>query len=111
MPGYVRTDVVRQFAMAGAVPARQSQLQSAAGFCTDHHRGESARPTRHAPVSCCKFLNQEMTRILKSTEIRVRFLTMGVEAVGSTPEEFGTDVRLETKVLGKLIADLGIRND
>lgn len=56
-------------------------------------------------------LNQEMTRILKGTEIRERFLNMGVEAVGSTPEEFGTAVRLETKVLGKLIADLGIRND
>jgi tripartite-type tricarboxylate transporter receptor subunit TctC len=62
-------------------------------------------------MAIVRTLNQEMTRILKSTEIRERFLSMGVEAVGSTPEEFGTAVRLETKVLGKLIADLGIRND
>ena len=62
-------------------------------------------------MAIVRTLNQEMTRILKCTEIRERFLSMGVEAVGSTPEEFGTAVRLETKVLGKLIADLGIRND
>ena len=54
-------------------------------------------------------LHQEVVRVLVRAEVKERFLSSGVETVGSTPEEFGTTVKSEMTRLGKVIRDAGIK--
>lgn len=56
-----------------------------------------------------KLLNQEIGRLLNQAEVREKLLNSGVEAVGSTPEQFGTYIKSEMTRLGKVIWDAGIR--
>ena len=44
-------------------------------------------------------------------EIRERFFNFGMEAIGSTPEQFTTAIRADAARLRKLINDAGIRTD
>jgi tripartite-type tricarboxylate transporter receptor subunit TctC len=43
--------------------------------------------------------------------VKDRFFNMGVEAVGSSPEEFATTVKSEMARLGKMLRDAGIRDE
>jgi len=61
------------------------------------------------PLAVIARLNQETVRVLNRAEIKERFLSTGVETVGSTPEEFGAVVRSEMARLGKVIRDANIR--
>jgi tripartite-type tricarboxylate transporter receptor subunit TctC len=54
-------------------------------------------------------LNQEIVRVLARDDTRERFISNGVESVGSTPAELAAAVRAEMTVIGKLIKDAGIR--
>ena len=54
-------------------------------------------------------LHQEVVRVLARAEVKERFLSAGVETVGSTPEEFGATVKSEMARLGKVIRDAGIK--
>ena len=65
--------------------------------------------TAKTPATVVQRLNQEMVRALHKTNIREIFLSYGVEAVGSTPEEFSTVIKSETERMGKVIRDAGIR--
>ena len=56
-------------------------------------------------------LNQETASALNRTDVKERFLISGVEAVGSSPEQFGAIVRGEMARLGKVIKDAGIQNE
>ena len=61
------------------------------------------------PEAVVARLNQEIVRVLGRAEVKERFLSSGVETVGSTPEEFGATVKSEMARLGKVIRDAGIR--
>ena len=61
------------------------------------------------PEAVIARLNQETVRVLNRAEIKERFLSSGVETVGSTPEEFGAVVKSEMARLGKVIRDANIR--
>ena len=61
------------------------------------------------PEAVIARLNQEIVRVLNRAEIKERFLSSGVETVGSTPEEFGATVKAEMARLGKVIRDANIR--
>ena len=63
------------------------------------------------PDAIIKRLNQEMVRYLKTAEARDRFLGINVEAVGTSPEEFGTVVRSEMARMEKVVKSAGIRGD
>ncbi len=63
------------------------------------------------PDAIIKRLNQEMVRYLKTVEARDRFLGINVEAVGTSPEEFGTVVRSEMARMEKVVKSAGIRGD
>jgi tripartite-type tricarboxylate transporter receptor subunit TctC len=54
-------------------------------------------------------LNQEIARALSSPEVRDKFLALGVEPVGGSPEQLEAAVKAEMATMGKLIKDLGIR--
>ena len=54
-------------------------------------------------------LNHDSVRYLQTTEARERFLAVGAETVGSTPEELAAKVKSEMARMGKVIKDAGIR--
>jgi tripartite-type tricarboxylate transporter receptor subunit TctC len=61
------------------------------------------------PDAVVNRLSQEITRVLTRPEIRERFFASGAEAIGSTPEHFGQELRAEMDKWGKLIKAAGLR--
>ncbi len=63
------------------------------------------------PGAVIRRLNQEVVTYLKSAEARERFFNAGIDGVGSSPEQIGAIVKVDTERLGKLIKQLGIRGE
>jgi tripartite-type tricarboxylate transporter receptor subunit TctC len=63
------------------------------------------------PDAIVKRLNAEIVRVLKLPDTRQQFLALGVEAVGSTPEELAAVIRSEIARWSKVLKDAGIRAD
>jgi tripartite-type tricarboxylate transporter receptor subunit TctC len=56
-------------------------------------------------------LHGEIVAILKTKEVRERLERDGIEAVGSTPEQFGAHIRAEIEKWGKVVRDADIKLD
>jgi tripartite-type tricarboxylate transporter receptor subunit TctC len=56
-------------------------------------------------------LNEELVRALKLPEVRQRLELVGIEPVGSTPEQFGQLIRSEMQDFRALVKTTGIRID
>ena len=56
-------------------------------------------------------IQREVARATGNPDVPKRFLAAGVEPVGSTPDEYASTIRRETAKWGKLIRDLGIREE
>jgi tripartite-type tricarboxylate transporter receptor subunit TctC len=67
-------------------------------------------PAKTPPALVAR-LNHELVTVLKRADIRERFFSAGEEAVGSTPAEFAARVKSDMERLGKLIRDIGIRDE
>jgi tripartite-type tricarboxylate transporter receptor subunit TctC len=67
-------------------------------------------PAKTPPAVIAR-LSQEMARALKTPEVKERLFNTGVEVVGSTPEQLTAMVKSEMTRLGKLIKDVGIREN
>ena len=63
------------------------------------------------PAPILQKLSQEIMRYLHSSDAREKFLAVGVEVVGSTPEQFTAARKTEMSRMGKVIRDAGIRED
>ena len=63
------------------------------------------------PAPILQKLSQEIMRYLHSSDAKEKFLAVGVETVGSTPEQFTTAMKAEMARMGKVIRDAGIRED
>ena len=61
------------------------------------------------PAAIINRLNQEIVRTLKRDDVKERYLSAGVEAAGSTPEEFIATINAETIKWTKVVADAGIK--
>ena len=61
------------------------------------------------PAAIISRLNQETVRYLNQADVKERFFSAGLEAVGSTPEELAAKMKSEMARLGKVIKDAGIR--
>ena len=62
-------------------------------------------------MTIVKRLNEEIVRLLGRADVRERFLTAGVEPVGSTPQYLAATMKSEIARMGKVIRDAGIRDD
>lgn len=60
------------------------------------------------PRDIVKRLNAEAVRLLKAPDMRERFLQLGYETIGSTPEQFGEWIRSQTAKWGRIIVEQGI---
>jgi tripartite-type tricarboxylate transporter receptor subunit TctC len=56
-------------------------------------------------------LHSEVTKILRTPEVRQELATLGAEPVGDTPDEFAAFLRADTARWGKIIQEKGIRSD
>jgi tripartite-type tricarboxylate transporter receptor subunit TctC len=61
------------------------------------------------PTTIVQRFNQEIVKALNNPEARERLFRAGVEAVGSTPEQFAATLKTEMARWGKLIKEAGIR--
>jgi len=63
------------------------------------------------PAAIVQLLNRESVKALQQPEIRQRFLSVGVEAVGSSPDAFAAKIRSEIAKWGKVFRNAGIKAD
>ncbi len=61
------------------------------------------------PPEIINRLSQESQRILKSTEIRERLATQGLEAIGSTPQQYEAHLRAELAKYARIVKSAGIK--
>ena len=61
------------------------------------------------PTAIIARLNAETRRYVATVEAKERFLAVGAEAVGSSPDELGAKVKSEISRMAKVIKDAGIR--
>lgn len=63
------------------------------------------------PAALVQRLNQEIVRFLHSTEAKEKFLSVGVETAGTTPEALTEAMKSEMSRMGKVIREAGIKED
>ena len=63
----------------------------------------------NTPAAVIKRLNQEIVRTLDRGDVKEKFLNIGVEVIGSSPEQLAHAMKSDMARLGKLIKDKGIR--
>jgi len=61
------------------------------------------------PPAVISRLSTEINRTLKLEDVRAKLITLGLETLGTTPEELGTFVREESQKFGKLIKAAGVK--
>jgi tripartite-type tricarboxylate transporter receptor subunit TctC len=61
------------------------------------------------PRALVNRLNEEIVRVLNSADVKEKFFSMGMEAVGGTPEQLAAKVHSEMVRMGKVIRDAGIK--
>jgi tripartite-type tricarboxylate transporter receptor subunit TctC len=61
------------------------------------------------PEAIVRQLNLAIVSVLNTPEVRERFLNVGMEVVGSTPEQFAAAMKADEARLRKVITEAGIR--
>ena len=67
--------------------------------------------TGGTPPDVVAKLNAETVRVLNLPEVRERFRTLGVEVIGSSPEQFAQHLKSEIAKWGKVVREAKIRVD
>ncbi len=67
-------------------------------------------PAKVAPA-IINLLSREMAAAVNRPELKQRFAAAGVETIGSSPEILAAQVKSEMTRLGKLIRDIGLRDE
>lgn len=62
------------------------------------------------PKPVIEKLNSEIVKALKTPEIAQRLITLGMEPVGSTPEQYTESIRANYELYGRLVKISGARN-
>ena len=65
----------------------------------------------HTPDHIINKLNQEIVRTLQRADVRERLFNAGMEVIAGTPAQLTTTMKSEMSRWGKLIKDLGIREE
>ncbi len=63
------------------------------------------------PSAIVNRLNQDLVRVLGSAEVREKFLTIGVESIGTSVQELTGIIKSDMSVWGKVIKEAGIRDN
>ena len=65
-------------------------------------------PARTPPAAIAR-INRELNEAIATKEVRERFFAAGVEAIGSTPQQFGEFIRAEYAKWGKVVRASGVK--
>jgi len=63
------------------------------------------------PKAIAEKFRADLVKVMQDPEVKEKFATLGVEAVISTPAEFGAYIKSETAKYAKLIKDAGIKGE
>jgi tripartite-type tricarboxylate transporter receptor subunit TctC len=63
------------------------------------------------PEAVIKRLNEEIVRLIARPDVKEKFFNVGVETVGSSPEQFASTMKADMAKLAKVIKEAGIRAD
>ena len=63
------------------------------------------------PAEIISRLNQEIVRVLNQADVKAKLLNLGVEVVGSSPEQAAAKIKDDMARMGKLIKDAGIKGN
>ena len=63
------------------------------------------------PASHVKLLNEHIVKVVNDPEVRQKFQNVGIEPVGSSPQDLAKIMKAEMETLGKVIRSAGIRAD
>jgi tripartite-type tricarboxylate transporter receptor subunit TctC len=63
------------------------------------------------PPALIKRLNEEIVRVMHTPEVKERFFNTGLEVVASTAQELGAAMKSEFVRMGKVIKEVGIREE
>ncbi len=63
------------------------------------------------PQPIIRLLNSELVKMLGQSDVKERFASLGLDTVGSTPEQFRAHLKHETANFAKLIKSAGIKLD
>lgn len=63
------------------------------------------------PAAIINRLNAEVVKFINTPSVKERLFKTGVDAVGSSPQQFAATIESDLKVWGKVIKDAGIRGD
>jgi len=65
--------------------------------------------TARTPKPIVTKLSRELMRIIRQPEVQERFATVGLDAVGSTPEELAALIKKEVVMYAKLVKQIGLK--
>ncbi len=63
------------------------------------------------PPALIKRLSEEIARVMHAPDVKERFFNTGLEVVASTPQELGAAMKAEVVRMGKVIKEVGIREE
>jgi len=63
------------------------------------------------PATIINRLNREIVQAINRAEIKEKFLNSGVETIGNSPEQFASEIKSDMSKMGKMIKDVGIRDE
>ena len=61
------------------------------------------------PAAVVTRLNEDLNRVVPAPEFRARLVTLGIDAMGGTPESFAALIASETTRWGQVIRDFGLQ--
>ena len=63
------------------------------------------------PAALVNRLNAEVLRVMRMPEVKERLFNTGLEVVGNTPQEFAVAIKSDVARMGKVIKEVGIREE
>jgi tripartite-type tricarboxylate transporter receptor subunit TctC len=61
------------------------------------------------PAPVVRRLNQEIVRAINVPDVKEKFANIGIETVGSSPQDLTAAMKVEIARMGKVIREAGIR--
>jgi tripartite-type tricarboxylate transporter receptor subunit TctC len=109
---YVKTGKLRALAVTSPkpsvlVPDLPTLASALPGYELTQIQGMFA-PAK-TPAGLVNLIQKEINGVLGQAEVKERFLTLGVEAVGSSPEGLLQAMKAEMSRMGKVVKEAGIR--
>jgi len=105
--GRLRAVAVTSARASALVPELPTVASVVPGYELTQIQGVFAPSRTPAPI--VKRFHQEIARVLGQTDVKEKFLALGTEPVGSSPEALSAAMKAEISRLGKVFKEAGIR--